>query len=383
MTTQSYGHSGYGTSPYGSQPTRFGVSAAEALSQSRVRVTFTDFLDASYPALLDTANYSIPGLTVLSVQLDSAKAVRLRTNHQTSIAYAVTVTDAHNAAGGNLDPTSHSANFDGIDPASGFWATATSLRRVRLTFDMLMRNDAELVAIGNYLVTDLNGNSVGIVSVTLESSTSPRSVVCLLDADLQPAQVYTIRLDSKVRTATGGLIFPATSIFQFVENAVQAGLAPISIPSIAFTGEIHGGLYGQSGGLLFFSPALETAIANSVIQVDYAGVCARAYDVYVIPQIPDPSVLYTYGNGHTEGIGTAALWAPFPRLSEACFELSDLRSETVPTFNEPWDQNYVSLLNNTHWKIYDGGATPPAYFIAANNLAPVPPGPSVVIVLQV
>jgi hypothetical protein len=193
MTTQSYGHSGYGTSPYGSQPTRFGVSAAEALSQSRVRVTFTDFLDASYPALLDTANYSIPGLTVLSVQLDSAKAVRLRTNHQTSIAYAVTVTDAHNAAGGNLDPTSHSANFDGIDPASGFWATATSLRRVRLTFDMLMRNDAELVAIGNYLVTDLNGNSVGIVSVTLESSTSPRSVVCLLDADLQPAQVYTIR----------------------------------------------------------------------------------------------------------------------------------------------------------------------------------------------
>jgi hypothetical protein len=354
-------------------------------------VTFNDLLDLAYPPLLNPANYSIPGLTVVAVNTDSARSVRLRTSPQSGILYTVTVTSARNFGGLNLDPLYKSANFDGVSPANGFFATATAPRRVRLTFDVLMRNDDELGAYDNYLVSDLNGNSVPIVGAEVESSVYPRSVLLLLGANLAPQQVYTAWLNGHVRTSTGSRVFPETSLFQFNENAVQAGQTSLEIPLSSFSGEAHGGLYGQSGGLLFFSPALENSIGDSIIQVDEAGVCARAYDEYHFPVMPDPKVLYTYGPGHAEGIGGAALWAPFPRLFEAKIELSDLRQEAMPqavdsrciaTFREPWDHNYVSLLNNTYWKIYDGGTTPPNYFIAANNLGPIPPGPTVVVVLE-
>ncbi len=389
MTHGIYGLDGYGTRPYGAGPITFGVESALALSQTYVRVIFNDFFDASYPPLLDPANYTIPGLTVLSVRIESALAVVLYTSPQSGILYTVTVTAAHNAGGAGLDPLYRSANFDGVTPANGFFATATARRRVRLTFDVTMLNDSELGAFDNYLVSDLGGTSVPITGVAVESEL--RSIVFLLGADLDPQQVYTAWVNGHIRTAAGARVFPDTSLFQFNENAVQAGQAALEIPLISFSGEAQGGLFGTSGGLLFFSPALETAIGDSVIQVDEASVCARAYDEYVIPQPVDPSVLYTYGAGHAEGIGGASLWAPFPRLAEARFEFRDLREEPMPqavdsrciaTYTEPWDKNYVSLLNNTYWKLYDGGATPPAYFITANNLAPIPPGPTVVVVLQ-
>lgn len=391
MTQGLYGRDGYGTSPYGSSPITFGVSGALAISQIYVRVTFNDHLDLSYPPLTNPTNYTIPGLIILGVQADSSQSIRLHTSPQSGILYTVTVTAARNVTGSGLDPLYKSANFDGVTPANGFFATATARRRVRLTFDVLMLNDVELGAFDNYLVSDISGDVVSIIGAEVESAAYPRSVVLLLGADLDPQQVYTAWLNGHVRTATGSRIFPDTSLFQFNDNAIRSGWNALEIPLSAFSGEAQGGLYGQSGGLLFFSPALETAIANSIIQVDDAGVCARAYDEYHFPVPPDPTVQYTYGPGHAEGIGMAALWAPFPRLGEARFELVNRIVEPMPqavdsrciaTYREPWDQNFVSLLNNTHWKLYDGGAQPPVYFITANNLGPIPPGPTVVVVLE-
>jgi hypothetical protein len=59
-------------------------------------------------------------------------------------------------------------------------------------------------------------------------------------------------------------------------------------------------LLGEPLGQVFFSPALDTAVAaDSTIQVDSVSVCTRAYDVYEIPEIPDPKPLMTWGPGST------------------------------------------------------------------------------------
>ena len=128
-----------------------------------------------------------------------------------------------------------------------------------------------------------------------------------------------------------------------------------------------------------------------IIEVDECSVCSKAFDEYHIPAPPDPQVLYTFGAGTTSTLGQAVLWAPQPRISEARIDLADLRRDATPTpvdshciatFREPWDINFVSLLNNSAWKLFDNGVEPPTYFATASNLAPIPPGPTVVRVLQ-
>jgi hypothetical protein len=85
------------------------------------------------------------------------------------------------------------------------------------------------------------------------------------------------------------------------------------------------------------------------------------------------------------------LWAKFPGLSEANFKISDRRTDTFPTpvdgpctavLKEVWDPTYISLLNNPYWKLFDNAGTPPAYFITANNLAPIPPGSTTTYILE-
>jgi hypothetical protein len=149
--------------------------------------------------------------------------------------------------------------------------------------------------------------------------------------------------------------------------------------------------------LVFFSPALETAAANSVIQVDQVDVCTRAYDEYKPPKPIDPGVLFTHGLDVTPVQGTTlnnagiVLWVGFPRLVDAKLELTDTREDTLPApvdgpadaiLTEAWDLAYVSLLNNVAWKLFDNAGEPPTYFKTADNLAPIPAGTVTVINLQ-
>jgi hypothetical protein len=155
-----------------------------------------------------------------------------------------------------------------------------------------------------------------------------------------------------------------------------------------FSGEVSGGLLGQPLGQIYFSPALETAIANSSVEVDEVSLCTRAWDQYTFPELPDPPILYTFSVGETSVIGNV-LWAPAERLGLAQVILHDLRQETMPaavdgpadaTLVETIDITRASFLNDERWKLYDGGGA--TVFSTADNLTPIGPGPTTNINLQ-
>ncbi len=168
----------------------------------------------------------------------------------------------------------------------------------------------------------------------------------------------------------------------------------ITIKLEDFSNLSPGGLLGDAKGQVFFSPALVSAAANSTIQVDEVDVCVRAYDSYTFPVLSDPFLFFTFplNPGPTTPVsvlgGGGVLWAPPSRLAEAWFEFNWLNEDTIgsvvdsgatATLEEPLDSTLISLLNNAHWKLFDGVSPS---FITASNLAPIPPGPTVVIPLQ-
>ena len=388
MSLGAFGRDGFGSSPYGSALAPFGVASASSLTANWVRVSFTALIDATFSPFTAPSNYSItPSLTVHAAIIESAQSVKLLTDPQLGITYTVTVDQARSLVGDSLDPRLKTATFDGLTPSAGFHAVATKVTRVRLVFDTTMRNDSYLKSPLSYEIWSLFGSSIGIDSVTVENLSNVRSVVLELSTPLQAESFYVVHIGPHVRTLLGMPVYPDTSIFQWV-----GGTGTIIVPMSLFSGELKGGLMGGHGGLVFFSPALEQAAADSIIEVDEVSVCTKAFDEYHIPRLPDPSVLYTFGSGTHSVLGQdAVLWAPRPRIVEAQVNLSDLRRDSTPTpvdsrciatFTEPWDHTYISLLNNSAWKLFDNAGTPPTYFFTANNLAPIPPGPTTTRILE-
>ncbi len=392
MTLGNYGSDEYGSSPYGSIYPPYGLDVVTALSPTLVRVRYTALFDPSFPALLSVANYTIPGLTIFAVALESAQTVLLTTSPQLEIVYTLTIGDARGYFGQPLDPNLDERTFLGVPVAPSFFAVATRKTRVRAVFSEVMLQNVALTDPTQYGVTDLSGNVVPVISADAEQPDDVRSVVLTLGADLVDENHYQVTVSSLILTFTGKNITPDTALFQWVENVLQT-----SIPLDRFSGEVQNGLYGIHGGLVFFSPALVTPAANSIIQIDEVDVCTRAFDEYHFPVPLDPPVLYTHGVGivPTPNVTTlnsdAILWAKFPRVSDATFLVNNRETDTLPTavdgpatayLLEPWDPAFVSLLNNTNWKLFDNAGNPPAYFITANNLAPIPPGPPVTIILE-
>lgn len=382
----------FGTDPYGSSLSLFHVSGALSLGSTYVQVSFSDILDTTYSPLLNPSNYTItPSLNIHAVQVLSATSVRLHTDPQSFIAYTVEVGVARSFSGQSLSPPK-TAIFWGSIGVLHFFAVGTDRQRVRLVFDGDLLDNFDLTDPANYLLTDMFGGILGVTEVVREA-VPPSAVDLILSTDQQPTQFYSVHLSPLIRGAQGEIVTPNNTLYQFVETATQAGRGACTIPLSAFSGEVVGDPYlGTPEGLVFFSPSLEVSSPNSIIQVDEVAVCTKAYDEYHIPQPPDPKVLYTFGDGHRETLGGGvSLWAPFPRLVDARFELRQQLPEPMPqavdsrciaTFREPWDHTYVSLLNNVYWKIFDNGTTPPAYFATASNLAPIPPGPTTVRVLE-
>jgi len=169
---------------------------------------------------------------------------------------------------------------------------------------------------------------------------------------------------------------------------------PIIVKLSSFSGVAQGLFYGASQGRVFFSPAMETAAANSVIQIEEVDVCTKAYDTYKFPALVDPVPLFTYplNPGVTFspsllGAGSV-LWAKASRLSEATFDFGYENPDTyggatssraIATISEPIDPTKVSLLNNVYWTLFDGIGHP---FITAANLSPIGPGSTTVVTLE-
>jgi hypothetical protein len=388
-----YGSGEYGAGPYGSVYPPYGLESVTALTSTLVRVRYTALFDPAFPPLTSLINYSIfPALTVNAVIVESAQTVLLITEPQVAVLYTLTIADARGYFGQPLDPALDSQSFLGVPISPTFFAVATRKTRVRAVFTEAMLQNAALTDPTKYVLTDLSGNSVSVLTVQKEQSADVRSVVLTLGANLVDERHYRLTTLSGIVTETLKLLSPDTSVFQWVENTLRT-----QILLDRFSGEVQTGLYGIHGGLVFFSPALVTAAANSIIQIDDVSVCTKAYDEYHFPPTLDPKVLFTHGAGiaPTPNIttlnSTDVLWAKFPRLIEATLTLLQSLNDIVPapvdgpcdaTFRENWDLAFVSLLNSTAWKIFDNAGIPPAYFIVANNLAPIPPGSVVTIQLQ-
>lgn len=389
-----YGSGEYGSGPYGGAYPPFGLESATALTPTLVRVRYTALFDIDFPALVNISNYSIfPALTIHGIVIESAQTVLLITDFQEDVLYTLTIDQARGYFGQPLDPALNSATFNGLPAQPTLSAVATADRRVRVIFTEAMLENVSLTDPGQYDLADLSGNAVSVLSVTIEQNDPPiRSVILHLGEDLTDEHHYRVTVLGGVVTEDLDPLVPNTALFQWVENVLRT-----QIPIDRFSGEVLEGLYGIHGGLVFFSPALETSAANSIIQVDQVDVCTRAYDVYTPPQPIDPSVLYTHGLDLVPSPVTTlnnagiVLWAGFPRLVDAKFELSDLQEDTFPTpvdgpadatLTEIWDLDYVSLLNNVAWKLFDNLGEPPTYFKTADNLAPIPAGSTVTINLQ-
>jgi hypothetical protein len=388
----AFGQDEYGSSPYGSAADSFRVIGALALDPTTVLVQFSLPLNLGFPPILDSANYSIPGLTVVAVQVYNATTIRLITSVQLFGVYTVTVTAALSQSGAILNPLFKTATFTGVPSIPQYLPVGVRKTRLRLVFSEPMLLNVAILDPASYLVTDIQGNVVPVTSVTSEQGASnPRAVVLLLGTDMTAAEWYVTTVGPGIVSAISGLtVVPATQKLQWIEPTLAT-----SIPIAKFSGEVQSGLLTDHAGLVYFSPALDAAVSDSIIQVDSVEVCTKAFDVYAFPVMADPPVLYTFGTSAALAgslNSQTVLWAAFPRLVEARTNLQVQHVDVGPqavdgpctaTFTEPWDPSFVSLLNNSAWLLFDNTsmATPPV-FICANNLGPIPPGPTTTIILQ-
>lgn len=281
-----------------------------------------------------------------------------------------------------------------------YFAVAQSRTKVELIFSTAMLVDLAFTNPINYTIEDFNGSAITVVSATA-SGLSPTSRVTLeLALEMIPGGYYVSTVSSNVKTSAGLTISPSTNVFQWNEMRGLVYVGPLTIPIGDFSGETTSGLLGQPAGQLFFSPALEQSAADSIIQVDSASICTRAYDEYFFPVLRDPAPLFTFAPGATETfLNQNTIWTTAERQGLARINLSNAFEDTAvtpvdgpatATLEEPVDYSRAGFLNDfavlvkgdpptvgSH--LYDGiGKT----FICADNLTPVGPGPSVEVVLE-
>lgn len=383
----SYGNGIYGSDPYGSN--FLAVVSVTVLDPTQVEVTFNWFLDFTYPEIVSPTNYTItPSLNVLSVTANSLNSVILRTDRLVLPTYEVQVGFGKSLTGLPLNPALSYEFFTGFPPPT-FIAAGMTPTRVRLLFSAPMLINSVLTDPASYEVTTLQGVPLAILSAVPEQSVNPLSVILTLAAPgMGTTEWYQAVIVGDVQTTSGLAPNPLQHVFQFIEPAGSFRVDPQN-----FTGEVQGGLFGYPNGLVFFSPALEVPISNSILQVEDIDVCSTAYDTYHFPKPIDPFPLFTWSPHApqtTLGQTGVVLWAGFPRLSDARLELTFTGSHMVEpmpttvdsgcsiTMQQTWDPAYVALLNDPAWYLYnDTGTSVPPMFICANNLAPIPPGASV------
>lgn len=366
----------------------FRLVSAETLSPTSVRVLFGSSLGVA-PANFEPSSYVIDqGLSVLSVSFNPTlpQEVVLTTSPQSALVYTLQVSTAiEDMNGDTIHPFFRTTTFQGY--FQGFVAVAQSSVKVRLTFPTEMDVNAAFLNPSNYTVTKIDGTPVPVAEVSAVGVDGKRAQL-ILGAELDPQGYYTVSLDSSIVTKEGDPVDPSKAPFQWKAHFPS----PIRVPFRLFSGEVEGTLLGTPAGQVFFSPALEEAVAGSVLQVDSVKSCTRAYDVYKIPEIPDPAVLYTFpapssvSAGHVFGANGAVLFAPAPRLGLARIQVKDLREDIFSPaqelgahleLREPIDITRASFLNDARWRTFPGVGAELGVFRTADNLTPIGPGPTI------
>jgi hypothetical protein len=367
----------------------FRVASAFSLSPTLVKLDFTGFVDPVHATNFLSSNYTISGLTVLSVDpLGSSKSVIVQTSPQLHTTYTIVVNSTagqvQGVGGDQLNPLFNSTTFLGASSPATFTAVAQSRTKIRLNFSQPMLFDASFNP-ANIILSSFAGDGILLDDITQVGSSGTKFEITLAE-DLVPFVFYTLQVTASIRTQTGDFVFPDRNLVQWQEVIPR----PIRVGIDSFSGEVTTGLLGQPAGQIFFSPAFGASVPNSVIQVDTASVCTRAYDIYTIPSLPDPQILYTFpapsGTSAILGPSGGVLRAPADRLGLATMELSDLREETVPApTDEPAEGLLVetinitraSFLNDSRWRIFPGVGASLGSFRTADNGTPIGPGPTV------
>lgn len=358
--------------------------AVAPLSPFVVEVTFSHDLDPGFAANFNPINYSIaPFLNILSlVPGPTPNVIRLNTAEQGDVLYTLTVATGRSTGTDLLNPPNQSLPFAGFFITPRFQAAAQAFRKVQIVFSATMQVNGAFTNPNNYAVRDLNGNVIPVTAVAAVGNAPITRAELTLGADLVKGGYYIAQVDAAVQTTGGLSMNPAIDVFRW--NVMEAPITtgPITIPIRDFSGEVSGGLLGQPAGQVFFSPALDVAAPNSIIQVEDVSLCTRAFDAYEFPNPPDPTPFFTHGGGPVSLLGApgVVLWAPADRLGQARVELGDMRADTLPTpidgltemtLFEPIDTSRGGFLNDARWHLYDGS---PTTFSTYDNLTPAGPG---------
>lgn len=406
MAGKGKGNGGFGRGPFGGSPFGGSVSlagtpsttetltltevltvvvplrltAVTSLSPFLVKVEFSHDIDLGFAGNFLVTSYTIssPALSVLAVFPGlNQNEVILQTAEQGATTYLLTVNVAQSAFGDPIDLANNTGLFSGFGSQPTFFATAQSDRKVQLTFSTTIDKDATFLDAATYSVKEVDGTTVTIDSVESPTDTnippflsSVTRLVINLGEDLKKGNSYVVEILGTVKSNSGVEVFPTTDLFRWDRMD-----STITVPIANFSGEVSGGILGTPAGQVYVSPALNVPFANSSIQVDSVEVCTRAFDVYTIPEIPDPQPLATFGGAVTTLLNTTndVLWATAERLGLARTNLSGWSNEDTwpgPAVDGPADATLVetididraAFLNDLRWLTSPGDLTATSLF---------------------
>lgn len=267
------------------------VSGAAALQPKQVEVSFSEPMDQTGP-FLDEANYDIDDAMV-SVEsvlpFGAYKARLIVTELADGKEYQVTVNTAlQDVEGNTLDPTAVTATFIGTGSAP----TLSSIQvisdtRVRVFFSEPMRDDPDLRATSNYVITSLTGGVDMFVSrIEPESNEVNPTFVDLIVTEGTNAEDYEVTV-SNVKDVAGNVIgtpnvdsFTATGTPPVIE-ALQA--ISINRVDVIFNEPIQVNAFALDPANYVWDNGLSTV---EVIEVD--GNRAK-----LVTTDQDPDTLYT------------------------------------------------------------------------------------------
>jgi hypothetical protein len=287
-----------------------------------------------------------------------------------------------------IDETSIIATSDvfvGVQQIPQFIVGAQSPTQVEVVFSVAMSIDSNFTNPASYTIKAAEGGAtIAVLSVTPSGTAPLRRAILELGTALDSKEYYSLVVSHLILSLTGDPSNPDIYIFQWSDMTTPIFVAPLEIPIRDFSGEVRGGLLGNPDGQVFFSPAYETVGNDSTIELESVSVCTRAYDVYQIPDPPDPAPLLTWRRGITTVIGVGSvLWARADLLGLPSITLALKPTDVFqdPTdfaisaeLVEPIDITRAGFLNDARWKTYPAaGAT---VFRTASNLTSIGPGPT-------
>lgn len=225
------------------------VVSATPINSRTIVLVFSENVDTALSATTNPSNYGVSsGLPVRKVVFDTnPAAVRLYTDEQEFKSYVVTVSSSVTSGlGSTLNPLFQTGTFTGWSSEPKFTVRAQSDLSVQVVFYQEMVNDSALVDPTNYVISALDGVTIGVVSVSyslpipatvtnhgITVTRNPVRATLRLASPLQAGTPYVLTVSSI--TAVPGLdIQPASSVFTWQKRSLQA-----SVPLSRFTGEVR------------------------------------------------------------------------------------------------------------------------------------------------